>query len=69
VNYGFLISRKLTEFQEEFPEYTFSGILFATVSRLKLEKGFEKKTLLDITDEQFYTALCKAYVFEKERKD
>lgn len=65
-----LVYDKLEDFKRDFPEYSFGQVMYAALSRLKLEDGkeFKKSTFLDIKDGDFYKALCQAYVFEKEAK-
>lgn len=60
MNYKPLIARKISEFQEVYPEYSYSQMIFSVISWLKKEKKFEKEDLLEVKDEDFYTAICKA---------
>ena len=66
MNYKPLIVDKLREYQKEFPEYSFCQILYSAVNVLRKQDEFKKTDLLNISDQDFYTALSKSFSIESD---
>jgi len=68
MNYNPLIRDKVKEFKSQLNAYTFGEMLFSAISIIEKTKDFKfsKKDLLNLTDEEFYTALDKAIKKEVE---
>lgn len=66
MNYSLLITVKLQEYQNKFPDYTFGEIIYSAISTIRSNKDFKKADLLDISDEEMYKALSKSYMIEQE---
>lgn len=63
VNYKPLIFEKLQDFITACPEYSLGDIVHSIITQIsKRDIKLESKgDVLNITDEEFYTCLCKAY--------
>jgi hypothetical protein len=68
MNYNPLIRDKIKEFKQQLPEYSFGEMVFSAISIMEKSKGgqIKKSDLLEINDEQFYTAFDKAIKKELE---
>lgn len=68
MNYNPLIRDKVKEFKQQLPKYSFGEMVFSAISIMEKSKGeqIKKSDLLEITDEEFYTAFDKAIKKELE---
>ena len=66
MNYRPLINEKLEEFEKELPDYTFCETIVSILTVLFKGQPLSKGVILEITDEQVYTAASKALNIEKE---
>jgi len=66
MNYRLLIDEKWDEFLKAFPHYRHQEIVYAVMVVLFRGKDFKKSDLLSVSDEDYYNALCKAFIYEKE---
>jgi hypothetical protein len=67
MNYRVVIDEKFQEFRSRIPEYTFAQTVLAALKQLDNFKDFQKSDLLDISDEDFYTAVENAYRKENDK--
>lgn len=65
MNLSTLINLKVKEFEQRFPDYSYCDVIFSAV-RVHF-KGVEmtKMSLMNLTDDEYYKALCKAFEREK----
>lgn len=69
MNPRLLIEDKIIEFSKTFPEYTFGQIMFGVLTQACKSQEFSKKTLLEMTDEVFYTAVSRSFVIESGERE
>lgn len=60
MNYRVLIDQKLEEFKHKCSDYTFGQTILAAVQAMKIQ-DFDKTKLLNISDQEFYEALSRAF--------
>lgn len=63
VNYKPLILEKIKEFSSERPDYSLGEIIHSAITQIS-KKGVRIETkgdILNITDEEIYKGLCKAF--------
>lgn len=65
MNYGPLLYKKLEEFHKELPDYSFGDILTSALRLIDNREVKDKFSLMEITDEEFYSALSRAQLREK----
>lgn len=68
-NYKPLIGEKTKEFQIENPSYSYAEFIYSVISMLTkdgvLSKNFKKSDLLEVSDEDIYTAIYKSIKRER----
>lgn len=68
MNYRFIIIEEIKRFREANPTYSFGEMLISALTCLENKPTFTRNTLLQMTDEQFYSALSRAVITEKEEQ-
>ena len=63
MNYSSVIRVELDKYAEQFPEYSFTQILYSVLTTLKVKN---KSELYSVTDEDFYSAILKSIDNERE---
>lgn len=64
MNYNPLIRDRIAEFKVSSPDFTFCHMVLSALRQIK--RDFSQEDLLDITDEEVYTALGKSIKIEEE---
>lgn len=69
MNHRPLLEDKIVEFSKSFPEYKFGEVMFSILTQVCKGKGFSKEILLSLSDQQFYTAISRAFTIESGERD
>lgn len=64
INKRQLIDKKVEDFLNTFKEYGYWDIVFSALRCHYSNEEISKSNLYRLTDDEFYTALCKAYTNE-----
>lgn len=68
MNYRFIIIEEIKRFREANPAHSFGEMLLSAWACLESKPSFTRNALLQMTDEQFYSALSRAVINEKEEQ-